>query len=85
MDAWKRYDSPITRFRQYLESPPISAWSEEQEQAFRTEIRAEILAAFSEAEKRLKPPVDFLFEDVFDRVQGKLVQQEKENRELVAK
>jgi 2-oxoisovalerate dehydrogenase E1 component alpha subunit len=83
VDAWKRYDSPIVRFRQYLEVEPRKAWSEEMEVAFRAEVRQKLLEEFAEAEKRKRPPVEFLFEDVFKDVEGKLVEQAKENKEMM--
>lgn len=85
VDAWKRYDSPITRFRQYLEAEPHQAWNEEQDAALRSQARSEILAEFTSAEKRLRPPIEFLFDDVFAKIEGKLPEQAKENEELVAK
>ncbi|KAI9031310.1 thiamine diphosphate-binding protein [Hyaloraphidium curvatum] len=85
VEAWKRYDSPAVRFRQYLELEPRSAWNEGLETSWRAEVRAELLAAFTEAEKRPRPPIEFLFEDVFDRVEGRLAEEMKENADLAAR
>ncbi len=81
VEAWKRYDSPVTRFRQYLEKK--SLWSEVEEQDAKTKQRTAVLQAFGDAEKRLKPPVDYLFEDVYDEMTPQLKEQWQELQDLI--
>ncbi|KAJ3329668.1 hypothetical protein HDU76_007422 [Blyttiomyces sp. JEL0837] len=80
---WMKQDSPLTRFRKYLETK--SWWSEEQEQEFKKTVRAEVLQAFAKAEKVKKPPVSDLFEDVYDVLPAHLKQQQEELKELMRK
>jgi 2-oxoisovalerate dehydrogenase E1 component alpha subunit len=60
---WHTRDNPINRYRRYLEEKKI--WSEEKEKEFKKQIRAKILKSFNEGEKRPKPAVQNLFEDVY--------------------
>ena len=56
-------DSPITRFRKYLESRSI--WDEQKEQTFKKQVRLDLLKAFSTAEKKNKPSINEMFTDVY--------------------
>ncbi|KAH9253058.1 hypothetical protein BASA81_008964 [Batrachochytrium salamandrivorans] len=80
---WQKNSSPIVRFRKYLETR--SLWSEEDEQAFRKDIRSQILRSFSAAEKVKKPPIDDLFTDVYDDVPQHLLEQKAELGRIMAK
>ncbi|ORY39379.1 hypothetical protein BCR33DRAFT_720213 [Rhizoclosmatium globosum] len=80
---WTKQDNPINRFRKYLEAKKL--WSEDKEQALRKEARAEILKAFSAAEKVKKPAVSNLFTDVYDELPWNLVEQKGKLDELMAK
>lgn len=76
VEDWKRHDSPITRFRQYLEHHGI--WSSEDETKFKSETRKEVLRAFQEAEKRPKPSLEHMFSDVYDTPTWNVKEQEME-------
>ncbi|KAI9094425.1 thiamine diphosphate-binding protein [Phlyctochytrium arcticum] len=60
---WMKQDSPISRFRKYLEKK--NYWSEAEEQSFKKDIRSQILKAFAAGEKVKKPSVKHLFTDVY--------------------
>jgi 2-oxoisovalerate dehydrogenase E1 component alpha subunit len=79
--SWQAKDSPITRFRKYLTSKNL--WSDDVEKEFAADTRKQILKAFSQAEKRLKPSIEGLFSDVYDVMPQHLVEQEKELKRLV--
>lgn len=81
VEDWKRRDSPITRFRKYLESQGL--WDEEKEQEARASIRKEFLKAFSRAEKEKKPPIGSMFEDIYEEMTPELRAQRKELKDLI--
>lgn len=56
---WQRNDSPISRFRKYLEATGI--WDAEKDAEWKKQTRKEVLHAFGEAEKLRKPPVSEMF------------------------
>jgi 2-oxoisovalerate dehydrogenase E1 component alpha subunit len=78
-----KQDSPINRFRKYVEAK--GWWSESEDSAFKKEIRTEILQAFAKAEKRKKPSVDELFTDVYDELPWHLKEQQAELKEMMKK
>ncbi|KAI9209376.1 thiamine diphosphate-binding protein [Polychytrium aggregatum] len=80
---WQRLDSPINRFRKYLENK--GWWDNEKEAAFKKSSRAEILAAFARAEKQKKPPIENMFTDVYDELPWNLQEQKAELAELMKK
>ncbi|KAI9342059.1 thiamine diphosphate-binding protein [Zopfochytrium polystomum] len=73
---WMKHDSPMARFRKYIEAQ--GWWSDEQEQTERKNARKAVLAAFAAAEKRPKPSVSELFTDVYDKLPWHLEEQKKE-------
>ena len=66
VEDWKRRDNPITRLRKWMEREGI--WDEEKEKGARSKIRRDVLKAFGEAERELKPPIRELFTDVYEDV-----------------
>lgn len=78
---WQQNDSPITRFRKYLQLKSI--WSDSEEENFKAETRKEILKSFNSAEKRKKPSIDELFTDVYDALPLHLQQQQTELNRLL--
>ncbi|KAI9017667.1 thiamine diphosphate-binding protein [Gaertneriomyces semiglobifer] len=81
---WQKKDSPIIRFRKYLDKK--GWWSEKEEQAFKKEIRSKILKEFAKAETIKKPSVKELFTDVYAGEQPlNLREQEEELKRLIAK
>lgn len=73
---WSENYSPITRIRLYMESKGI--WSSDQEAALRKQARVDVLNAMKQAEQSLKPPVDQMFEDVYDVIPPHLQKQKEE-------
>lgn len=78
---WQKQDSPIIRLRKYLEKK--GWWTEEEEIAYKKTCRTEILAAFGRAEKQLKPNVNEMFEDVYEKLPWHLQEQKQELAELI--
>ncbi|KAJ9085126.1 hypothetical protein DSO57_1016958 [Entomophthora muscae] len=83
VEDWKRLDNPITRFRKRLEKQGL--WNQEQEDAFKAEIRKEILVAFKQAEEKKKPSIANIFTDVFDTIPTHLQEQRDELLEHIKK
>lgn len=81
MEDWKRLDNPITRFRKRLEKQGF--WNQTQEDAFKAEIRKELLVAFKKAEELKKPAISNLFTDVFDTMPAHLQEQRDEMLEHI--
>ena len=78
---WHQNDSPITRFRKYLQSKAL--WDQAKETEYKAEIRKEILKSFNAAEKRKKPSIKELFTDVYDEVPPHLQLQRTELDRLI--
>ena len=76
MSTWQSRDSPINRFRKYLEKK--GWWSAEEEAAFKKSTRSQVLKAFMDAEKVKKPRVSELFSDVYDTLPPALHSQKAE-------
>jgi 2-oxoisovalerate dehydrogenase E1 component alpha subunit len=64
---------PIVRFRKYLEERKL--WDASREEALQDQTKNEILDAITEAEKFGNPPVESLFDDVFESVPNHLREQ----------
>ncbi|OBZ82384.1 2-oxoisovalerate dehydrogenase subunit alpha, mitochondrial [Choanephora cucurbitarum] len=78
-----QFDNPVTRLRRYLEQK--NWWSQEEEDAYRKQVKKDVLASLSAAEKRKKPAIKQLFTDVYDELTPNLVEQQKELEELIKK
>ncbi|CAO3655099.1 unnamed protein product [Mucor hiemalis] len=78
-----QFDNPLTRLKRYLENK--NWWSQEEEEAYRKQVKKEILTSFTAAEKRKKPALKHLFTDVYDELTPNLVRQEQELQELIKK
>ncbi|KAJ3341070.1 hypothetical protein HDU93_005702 [Gonapodya sp. JEL0774] len=83
VEAWKRFDSPMSRFRQYLERK--SWWSEDEETGLRERVRRDVLEVFVAAEKLSKPPMAYMFEDVYAELTPRLKEQKREINELISR
>jgi len=81
VEEWKRRDNPITRFRKWLEVKKW--WSTNEETAFRTRVRKDVLKAFAKAEKEKKPPLKDIFTDVFKEATPELLEQQEELRRVL--
>lgn len=80
---WQDNFDPVTRFRLYLESK--SWWNNEQEIALREKERQAVMQALEAAEKKPKPAIDQMFEDVYEKKTEKLIRQEKELADMIEK
>lgn len=65
VESVKKLDSPLHRLRKYLESLPTPLWSTEHETKVKDTSKRAILKEFSKAEKDKKPPLGYMFGDVF--------------------
>jgi 2-oxoisovalerate dehydrogenase E1 component alpha subunit len=83
VEDWKRLDNPITRTRKWLEAK--GWWDQTKEDDFRKKIRKDILTSFSKAESIVKPPVEEMFNDVYDNLPPHLQKQKREMEEHVKK
>jgi len=75
--------NPIKRMKAYLERRNL--WDDEKDKALWTNARKEILAAIKQAENELKPPLDDLFNDVYDVDTPNIAEQRQELAEHLAK
>jgi 2-oxoisovalerate dehydrogenase E1 component alpha subunit len=64
VEDWKRRDNPITRLRKWLENAQL--WDESKEKELRSGTRKEVLQAFEQAEKEMKPSIRNAFEGVWE-------------------
>ncbi|CEP10079.1 hypothetical protein [Parasitella parasitica] len=78
-----QFDNPVTRLRRYLEHK--NWWSQEEDDAYRKQIKKDILTSFTAAEKRKKPNVKHLFTDVYDELPPNLIKQQQELQDLISK
>jgi len=60
-------------------------WSTEQETSARQEARNEVLRALQAAERKAKPPLSAIFEDVYAELPDHLLRQKKDFDEHVAR
>jgi 2-oxoisovalerate dehydrogenase E1 component alpha subunit len=79
----QKNDSPLTRLRLYLESfsPPL--WSQELEDATKSEYKKEIMLEFNRAEKEKRPPLSEMFGDVWANEERPIREQREELKRLV--
>lgn len=83
INHWRDNYDPVTRFRTYIESK--GWWNEEQDKVLREKERAEVIQSMERAEKKEKPSISLMFDDVYHEKTENLVQQEKELLEHIAK
>uniref|UniRef100_A0AC34Q6G2 2-oxoisovalerate dehydrogenase subunit alpha n=1 Tax=Panagrolaimus sp. JU765 TaxID=591449 RepID=A0AC34Q6G2_9BILA len=76
VEQWTAKDYPILRFRSYLEKK--GWWSAEDDKAWISEVRKNVLKAFNEAEKVKKLPPEELFNDVYAELTPNLKRQKEE-------
>ncbi|KAI0712671.1 branched-chain alpha-keto acid dehydrogenase E1-alpha subunit [Earliella scabrosa] len=80
----KRLDNPILRFRAYLESR--GWWSKDEDEAHVRRVKAEVQAAYKNAEKQPRPAVSEMFTDVYGGEEPwNLKAQREELKKLVKK
>ena len=73
---WQDNYDPILRFRNYLQSK--AWWDDSQEILLKDTERINVLQALENAEKKSKPPVTKLFEDVYNDKPNHIIKQERE-------
>lgn len=83
IEEWRETNDPINRFRAYMESK--GWWNEEKDVAVRESTRSAVLLAMQTAENKPKPAMDQVFEDVYQKKEPHLIQQEQEMLEHIAK
>lgn len=80
---WKSESDPIERVKKFLMAQQL--WSEAQDDSLREEERKNVLDAIQKCEKKNKPPLSSMFEDVYHTKPKHLQQQEQEMLAHVAK
>jgi 2-oxoisovalerate dehydrogenase E1 component alpha subunit len=80
---WQDNYDPVARFRTYMENK--GWWNEEQDKLLREKERAAVLQAMEAAEKKGKPSLDQMFDDVYETKTAGLKKQEQELLEHIAK
>jgi len=73
---WEESENPIMRLKKFIERK--GWWSEEKDKTLQEEKRKAVLSALSNSEKELKPPLDDLFNDVYDELTPILIEQKEE-------
>ncbi|KAL8291517.1 hypothetical protein RQP46_002495 [Phenoliferia psychrophenolica] len=85
VESIKKLDSPLFRLRRYLESRSPPLWSPALEESTKATDKKQIMAAFSVAENEKKPPLDAMWEDVYEGMERPQREQREELRRLVGK
>lgn len=80
---WQDNLDPLKRFRNYLKDQ--GWWNDEMEQKCRDSERINVLSVLSIAEKRPKPKVNELFDDVYETIPSHLQKQKAEMLEALAR
>jgi 2-oxoisovalerate dehydrogenase E1 component alpha subunit len=80
---WQDNFDPVLRFRVYLESK--GWWTKYQDVALREKERAAVMLAMETAEKKAKPALERMFDDVYAEKPAHLLKQEAELLEHIAK
>ncbi|MEM9069451.1 MAG: thiamine pyrophosphate-dependent enzyme [Myxococcota bacterium] len=75
VEQWRMTD-PILRLRTHLEHR--GAWDEAKDEAYKSEVEAELKACIAAAEKKPKPSLGSMFDDVFDEIPWHLKEQREE-------
>ena len=81
VEDWKRRDNPIIRLRKYLENEGL--WNEDTERETRDQLRKNVLAEFSAAEREKKPPLREAFNGVYEELTEEAQEQIKELRRIL--
>ncbi|KAK7282662.1 hypothetical protein RIF29_11616 [Crotalaria pallida] len=83
IEYWKMARNPVNRFKRWVERN--GWWSEKDELELRSRVREQLLQAIKAAEKEQKPPLEDMFNDVYDQLPSNLKEQERELRETMKK
>jgi len=76
VNMWQKTDHPISRFRQYMMTQ--NWWSMEEDAALQKSLKKEVLSALVTAEKKKKPSIESMFDDVYDVLTPELERQKAE-------
>ncbi|XP_027363928.1 2-oxoisovalerate dehydrogenase subunit alpha 2, mitochondrial-like isoform X2 [Abrus precatorius] len=83
IEYWKMARNPVNRFKRWVERN--GWWSDKDELELRSSIRKQLMHAIQVAEKAQKPPLEDMFNDVYDQVPSNLKEQERVLRETIEK
>ncbi|XP_061373320.1 2-oxoisovalerate dehydrogenase subunit alpha 2, mitochondrial-like [Gastrolobium bilobum] len=83
IEYWKMERNPVNRFKIWVERN--GWWSEKDELELRSSVRKQLLQAIQEAEKAQKPPLEDLFNDVYDQQPSNLQEQDRVLRKTITK
>lgn len=83
VNFWKNTDSPINRFRHYITNKGI--WNDPEDKEWKKDSRKQIMKAFAESEKRLKPSPTNMFTEVYHDVPLHLQRQLNELKQHIKK
>jgi 2-oxoisovalerate dehydrogenase E1 component alpha subunit len=83
VDSYLGTNSPIRRLKAHLLKRKL--WTEEQDKELFTKAKRDVLTAVKKAEQELKPPLDDLFNDVYDKDTWMIAEQRKELADHMAK
>ncbi|KAJ2233314.1 hypothetical protein IWW45_004282 [Coemansia sp. RSA 485] len=83
VEDWSKRDNPVSRMRAWLENK--GWWANGDDAEIAKSAKAEVLHAFSAAEKLKKPSIGLMFEDVYDQLPPELERERKEIDALVRK
>jgi 2-oxoisovalerate dehydrogenase E1 component alpha subunit len=72
VEQWRRTD-PIVRLRKHVEQ--LGAWDDKKEEAFQKEVEAELRRAIEASEKKAKPSIETMFEEVYHEMPWHLREQ----------
>lgn len=81
VEDWKRKDNPIARFASFCADRQW--WTDEQSEALRREYRKQIVKQLEQAEKKLRPSISSIFDDVYKEVPEHLQEQRAELARLI--
>ena len=75
---WQDHLDPVFRLRTYISSEERGWWSADEEQALRDRERVEVLQSLERAEKKRKPALDEMFNDVYADMPAHLAKQRQQ-------
>eukprot|EP00795_Rhopilema_esculentum_P003045 gene3045-1323_t len=83
VEYWQNVDSPISRMRNYLQANDY--WSDKEDAQWKKSARFQVLEAFKRAEQLKKPPIDEMFNDVYQSLPERIKRQKEECFEHIKK
>ncbi|KHN46960.1 2-oxoisovalerate dehydrogenase subunit alpha, mitochondrial [Glycine soja] len=83
IEYWKMARNPVNRFKRWVERN--GWWSDKDELELRSSVRKQLMHAIQVAEKAQKPPLQDLFNDVYDQIPSNLQEQERLIRKTIEK